>query len=166
MNDPLLTIQLAIQARLKSDEWFKNIPVIAQDKGDITNQVEIGVSKIGAAVIILTPSADVTHPNIPGPYLGDVTIIVACVENVTINRSNNGSKKNAITTAQIALGLLVPPWIGSYRDESTATDRPIGPLAPGRPTLRMEVDPEDPDLLAYHVTLTTQVGLQVTHTPL
>ena len=84
-------IQDAIIAKLQSDAWFdpaedNYVQVIAEDKGDIDNQITVALSRIGISVLVQMARAYCNKPNIPGPYFDPIEYIIEVAENVLINR--------------------------------------------------------------------------------
>lgn len=114
MSDPvtfrLAAIQAALQARLSSHEWFADIPVLTEAKGDLENEIARALgtvtetnSKIGACVVILTPTAHCKNQNAPGPCLDPLNIVVDVLEDVLINQGDTGTKKHAAEIVEMVL---------------------------------------------------------------
>ncbi len=109
----LSAIQAALQARLQSHPWFADLPVLTEAKGDIENEIARALGalsgvdgKIGACVVILTPTAKCQNPNAPGPILDPLTVVVAAIESVTVNQGDQGTKKHAAEIAEMILRRL------------------------------------------------------------
>lgn len=113
MTPRLSTLRDAIAAHLAALEYFEGIPVFTEKKGDVANEIQRALStltptgsKIGACVIIVTPLAAISQPNIPGPYLDPITLIAHVEESVIINHGDTGTLKPASDIAEAILSAL------------------------------------------------------------
>jgi len=98
----LAAIQDDLKALLGADPFFQRIPIFTEKQKDIESEIEraLGTLEGGACIIVVTPSANVTNPNIPGPYFDDVPIVIRVVENVLINQGNGGTNIPASAIAE------------------------------------------------------------------
>lgn len=94
-------LQDDIAGRLAADEFFAHIPVGAQHKGVIADDIAQALQALagdgteaGAGVIVMMPSRTVPHPNIPGPAY-DLTITIRAMEIPFINRAEGGTNRTA-----------------------------------------------------------------------
>jgi hypothetical protein len=94
-------LQDDIAGRLAADEFFAHIPVGAQHKGVIADDIAQALQTLagdgteaGAGVIVMMPSRTVPHPNIPGPSY-DLTITIRAMEIPFINRAEGGTNRTA-----------------------------------------------------------------------
>lgn len=143
---PLLDLQQLCADHLDEDRWFDQIPVITENLGDVATLVNIAVGKLGSCCVVETPLANATKPNIPSIWFDEIPIIVTVWESVILNRSDTGSNKKALDTAQIIASLLhqfVPTGFATVVCRT--------------PTI---IRADDPELLGYHVMFTTEIGFK------
>lgn len=146
---PLLLIQQLIADRLDGDAWFDLIPVISENLGDVATIVEIAVAKIGCCVVVETPTANCSHPNVPSIDFDEIPIVVTVWENVLLNRDTNNasaSQKYALDTAQVIVAL-----IHHYQPEGWNTFIAVTPTI---------TKADDPDLNGYHCRFRISAGLR------
>ncbi|MBI4024847.1 MAG: hypothetical protein HY360_07675 [Verrucomicrobia bacterium] len=143
----LTELQDAIAATLAARPEFAGVQIFTEKIGDIASEIEIAVGKIGICIVILTPSAGVQYPNVPGPLLDPVRIVVAIFEDVIINRSPTGTNKPA---ADVATDVL--------RTLQLTTPAGANPIVPdGADALKLI--PDSGGLLVYHANFTTILPL-------
>jgi hypothetical protein len=101
VNNFLYDIQDAVVARLQSPECFgaAEIPpgIIAERLGDLTAQIEAGLTNAGCNLVIATPGYEAT-----GERLEDglgITIVVSIHERPSINRGVTGTGADYLQTA-------------------------------------------------------------------
>lgn len=131
---------------LAADPYFGNITLVTEDKGDIENQIQIALSKLGICVILLTPRATDSKPNIGKPYFDNILFIAQVTENVTLNRAHSGTGKKALDVCEHVVAVLKghkPPNVSEC-------------LTCQKPTIQLQ-----PNLspLTYHVIFGTQGGI-------
>lgn len=105
-------LQQDIAGRIAADPNFADVPVIAQAKGVIEQDIAESLGyltvkdgKMGVCVVVKLPERSVPKPNIPGPdYILDCPVIV--VENVLINRGASGTGKTATALSLMLEHLL------------------------------------------------------------
>jgi len=104
----LETFRQTIADKLSGNEQFSGVPVFTEKQKNIESEIEtaLGTLSCGVCIIIIAPLANVTKPNLPGPYFGDVTIIVRAVENVLINQGEEGTKKTVSFLAERIASVL------------------------------------------------------------
>ena len=94
-------LPLELAARLESDEFFADIPVIVAEEGDLAAELARKVAVItekggkrGAAVIVLQVVCEDDYPNL---QFGPLTLYPSfqVVENVELNRDGQGTGKSA-----------------------------------------------------------------------
>ena len=100
LQDELATV-------LEKSQFFADMPILTEKQKDIESEIERALGSLGGAcVIILTPRANVSHPNLPGPQFSDVSIVARVIENVLVNQSDAGTKNPASLIAeQVAANL-------------------------------------------------------------
>lgn len=141
------TVQKAAQGILKADSYFTRIEVITEQLGDISNQIQIALSKLGICVLVVTPDTDFKFPDAPGPIMDPLKIIVEVTEQVLMNRGAQGTGRSASAVAERAAWQLHYPNHAHYRrDPCMFTARRIR-LVP------------DKNYLVYRVELTTTGAL-------
>lgn len=74
-------LQQEIADRISADPLFAEVSVLWEKKKDIINEVERSISQIGAGVLVVTPLADVTTTNLPGPYFDSIFVQVQVMTN-------------------------------------------------------------------------------------
>lgn len=153
----LTTLQLACAARLAGTPFFAGsppaqpaIPVLTENRGDIVAAIERTVAGLGIYAILLTPTARVSKPDIPGPFFDELRVVVRVTERVITNRSAAGTGQPAALVAEAAAAAL-HQW------------RPPGAGAVLRCAELTLVDHES--LLTYDVVLLTEAGLDRAHPP-
>jgi hypothetical protein len=103
------TLQNSVVAAIRADPWFARITVLSEQIGDIENQIQRSLSKLGICAIVLTPGASVKYADAPGPLLDPLTVAIDIVELVLTNRGNSGSKQPASDVAERIAWLLHHP---------------------------------------------------------
>jgi hypothetical protein len=107
MNDSFLDdMQQELVALLKSDEDLGTLPILDERLGDIAKEVEKALGlvtdvdgKLGACVIVQSPSAEDAMPAAPGGSLEtDWTFLV--LEEPTLNDGPTGHQKRALRIAR------------------------------------------------------------------
>ena len=79
---------------LKKREFFSNVDVIGQDKGDVLTAVQEAIAKMGLCVVVEVTGGDVKYPDVGvGAIAAKVAFIIS--ENVLINRADGGTGKTA-----------------------------------------------------------------------
>jgi hypothetical protein len=146
----LAGIQEACAERLRTDGFFTNIEVITERLGDIEKRINqsLGSIKAGICVIIVTPVANVTSPNLAGPYFGEVKVVVRVIENTIINRSATGTQKPASKVAEIVCARL-----HNFTPDGFAN------ITCDNPTIALGNDPKN---LSYDCLFTTHGGIEYT----
>ena len=99
-------IQVAVFKRLKDHEYFSNLDPLTEEIGDLENQIDLALSKIGISVQVVTPTLNGASENSPGPFFENIPIRIRVTENVLINRSSTGTQKAASDVAEMAVALL------------------------------------------------------------
>ena len=95
-------LQADIVGRLASDDYLADIPVGAQRKGVIAQDIALALQTLagdgngtaGAGIVVMMPSRNVPSPNIPGPSY-ELTITVRVMELPMINQDTGGTGKTA-----------------------------------------------------------------------
>lgn len=113
MSDPkypqgqMQTIQEDLVKKAKAAESLADVPILHERIQDIENEILRSLGpftevnqKTGICVVVLTPRARATKPNLPGPYFDRVTIVGRVIENVTVNLSSTGIGKPASQVAE------------------------------------------------------------------
>ncbi len=108
----LTDAQTELAARIASDPYFVDIPVLTDRKADLATTIQKNLGtittkggKIGLAVIVMQPVASVTSGNLPIPrMMMDLTVRV--LENVLINSGANGTGKPAANVARKLVDIL------------------------------------------------------------
>jgi len=92
-------LQDDIRGRIEADDYFSDVPVLAQNKGVIESDIAEALAtmtakagKSGAAVIVMMPERSTPKPNIPGPDY-ELTITIRAMELPLFNRGETGTNK-------------------------------------------------------------------------
>jgi len=145
----LQSIQDGAKTRLEGLEYFEGMNIITEDKGDIEKAVNIALANLGVSVLILMSEADCEKPNVRGPYLDNIVVVVAIAENVVVNRRGESYKTALDVAEHVANGLhLFKPE--SVNEAFVCT----------KDAIRI-VDPPRGANIAYEVKFTTAGGLQL-----
>lgn len=105
--DDLTKLQEQIADRLRSDPFFSDVQVVVENLGDVENLINQAIAEAGGIyVLVMTPAAKVTEPNIPGPFFSQVDVVIRCGELPQINRSELGRNKSANMLAVRVLNRL------------------------------------------------------------
>jgi len=156
-EDFLERFQEDLQARLESDTWFDDIPVLLQRRGltDADINEKIGVfntkaGKHGLVAIVLMPALEVIDgENRPGPQV-EARAAIQILENRLINQeSQTGTGKSAESTALHVLRLLHHFQPGAVDGRFyVANGRALEPMDPGLK-----------NVVGYHVWIRSSSGL-------
>ena len=126
---------------LKKRDFFSNVDVIGQDKGNVLAEVEQAISKLGLCVVVEVTGGDVKYPDV-GAGAVDVKITFTITENVMINRADGGTGK----TADDAL------------DEILVAFNPLNGMALPCLCKTWRLVNDTDGLLAYQIDATSQAG--------
>lgn len=149
MSAFLTDLQEETASVLASHEFFTPagseppIPVLTEKIRDLENEIQRKLSTLGVSVIIVTPTATVEYPNIPGPEFSSVSIVARVVESPLLNTTG----QPAAYVAEIVARLLHnyrPTVQGSTRSPLSCLGISLG---------------NDPKNLSYDVIFTTSVHL-------
>lgn len=141
--DPLYEIQQRVATVLTSDPYFSGIPVICERKGDVLNQIQAALGKLGLCVVIETLTGRPEHAGI-GAYSLELKMGISITERVIINQGATGSKKPASEVLARVLCLLNPIRATPAYAEDFVTVNDSG------------------GLLVYLVNCTATAGFQIT----
>jgi hypothetical protein len=155
MSGVLSTLRSQVQDRLQADDYFEDIPILTEERGDVEAEISNALGtlteqggKLGICVVILTARAEIKD-SIPGPYLGNIGLTIHVEESVLINKGASGTQKPCSDVAERVAARL-------HRWTPDTASRPI--LATGGGI--QVVAPAIGDM-AYAVTLSTAAGISV-----
>lgn len=115
-------VQTAVRDRLASFSEFGGIAMILQYEGSIDTKIDNALAtmtdgcRAGVALLIATPAAEETGPNLPTVRLDPFMVTVTVVEDVNMNAPPEGSGRRALEWAVLALRALKgwkPPECGT-----------------------------------------------------
>lgn len=109
MSDTILSdVNRDLKNAIQANPWFSNVPVVVQDKGDVNNQIELALNKLGIGIVIEQADGRI---DFQGPAVVSIPLntTITISENVLINRSESGSGKRA-DQVLIRLILLFNPY--------------------------------------------------------
>jgi len=98
--------QLDIKAALVADSWMSGVEVTAQDEGDLDNKITIALGRLGIHVAVMMAKARCSKPNLPGPVLDQIVMVVEVAENVELNRGAGGTGKTCLAVIERCLVLV------------------------------------------------------------
>lgn len=94
--DDLTLLQQQVAKHLETDPFFVGVTIVVENLGDIEGLIHQALAEAGGCyLLVMTPTAKVTEPNIPGPYFSQVDVVVRCGELPQINRTEIGLNKSA-----------------------------------------------------------------------
>lgn len=143
-------LQAEIADRIASDPFFSDagISCLWELKKDIESEVNQVISTIGAGVLVITPTATVEEGNLPGPWYGDIGIVIQCYSDPVL--ASGGPRSMEI--AERVLGLL-----HHWTPASLST-----PLVADKPTIvPEEVDHPTGDGRAVRLRVAGSVGFDI-----
>lgn len=156
MSGQLSQLRQLVADRLSADAYFTDIPVFTEKKGDLDNEIgrSLGLldntgGKIGLCVIVMAPTAGVAKPNLPGPHLDTISLVVHVEEAVMLNTGASGTGKAASDCAERVAALL-HRWIPDGRLNAVVAERNC--ISAALPAMGE---------IAYAVRLATAAGLSV-----
>lgn len=92
--------------RISADEYFSDVKVLLESKGDIESDVSQALSvllekdsKIGACAVVLMPTLQPDSPNLPGPR-SVVRMEIQVIDQPTFNLGETGTGKSASQIAE------------------------------------------------------------------
>lgn len=85
----LQTLQQSVADHLSASPFFAdaNIAILTERIGNIEFSINSRVEAIGLCVIVVTPTANVTYGNAPGPYFDNIRIVCRVLESVVTNKT-------------------------------------------------------------------------------
>lgn len=98
----LLALQEAARTRLAEDPAFAGVPVLSRSEGDIANDIQAAVDRLGICAYVFPPLPRRANANLPGPVFDAVELRVKVIENPVLN----GTGKKAHALLEAALGSL------------------------------------------------------------
>ena len=105
-------IQAAVCARLASFPEFGGVAVIPLHEGSVETRVESALatsrpgSLAGIALLVATPAAEETGPNLPTVRLDPLGVTVQVIEDVIFNNPPAGSGRRALQWAVLVIRAL------------------------------------------------------------
>jgi len=116
-NQPLSSgvipdVQAAVRDRLASFSEFGGLAMILQYEGSIDTRLDEALAVMregfrpGAALLIATPAAEETGPNLPTVRLDPLGVTVTAVEDTVFNEPPDGTGRRAFEWAILALRAL------------------------------------------------------------
>jgi Chitobiase/beta-hexosaminidase C-terminal domain len=150
----LSSIQQQCANQLQADPLFAYVPVFTERIKDIQSEINQALGplngqsgKTGLVILMLTPTADVRHENVFGPFFDEIKIVVRVIENVTVNQDpSTGTNVAAADAAEKICSLL-------HLFQPASAN---GPVTAHRPTVVLAHDPNN---LSYDCHFKTCGGL-------
>jgi len=160
MSNPaniLESLQQECADRLLSLPYFANIPVFVMHQSDIGSEFERALGAItdtggksGVCVVIDTPDADVSFPDIGGPFFDRIPITAIITENPTVNNDP------ATGVGQSCLSVAVNVAFALHQFFPASANAPI---IPTKPTIPKPLHADD-GTVVRNVNFTTQGGVR------
>jgi hypothetical protein len=143
------TIQQEVADEIAADGFFLNIPVLVETLGDAGSQMEralgpvnIQGGKIGAVVIVTTPTANVSWPEVGGPFFDEIPItVLVAVNPVTNNDPEAGTGASALAICEEVCSRL-------HQFQPQAAN---GPLVAERPTITRAPKGGDGEAIVHYL---------------
>lgn len=143
--------QVEISARLEADEFFSDIQVFYERQGNFAGKLDEVLKgmrrkndRIGAAVMVGVVRAVAENPDVPGPWLNQMTCDVTAFEHVVLNSGSVGTKKACVDIIIRVLQVIhhyIPLGIGGVITAARDAILPLGEVQPGviayKATLRL-----------------------------
>ena len=114
MSNQLSDIRQQCADELDALEYFSDVAVLVEDRGDLENEVfkalgilEAVAGKVGAFVLFTTESANISSNSEFGPLFGECRHAIQFVEVPEINRGAQGTNKTAWDLACAAASALI-----------------------------------------------------------
>jgi hypothetical protein len=152
----LSTLQGVVVKRMLACPFFAGppaIPVLAQDRSDILNRMQISLSKLGLVVVVGEPRVDNAGGRSTG-LLG-VTLPIGIYENWLVNQGPSGTKHRGIDVGMAAIPVLIGSWWETRLGFTELVFQTLEPVG---------ADVEN-NWLEYALTFTTHVRLPGLPTP-
>lgn len=90
----LSDLQSAIVTRLRSQTYFDDIPIISEAKGDLLQEIDLAINRVGVCVLVIVPEVVADQPDHPAANLS-VRPILQIAVNPSINNTEAGTRKAA-----------------------------------------------------------------------
>lgn len=90
--------QQLVADRIKTFDGLSGVPVLTEIKGDVANEVDLIISKLGLCILVLTPTMRNDSPDHPAINL-NIDLVVQVSENPAINRSPGGTMQPGVDVA-------------------------------------------------------------------
>ena len=116
-------------AHLRSHRYFTGIPVITQDDGDIDTMIAKKLGSLGIVCTVMFSDGNCESPNVPGPSIDGVSIIVEVAENTTTNKTG----KTCLEVAERVLRRLHLYVNADTGAIYTCAKKAVYPATPPRP---------------------------------
>jgi len=153
------TIQQEVADQIAADGFFLNIPVLVESLGDTASQIERALGpvntqggKTGAVVVVTTPTANVSWPEVGGPFFDEIPItVLVAVNPVTNHDPSVGTGASALAICEEVCSVL-------HQFFPQAAN---GPIVAQRPTISRGPNAgDDESIIQYMCRFTTLGGIQ------
>lgn len=155
-DQELTDLQESAAVLLRADAFYtpmgggKPISVWTEKIGDLSNKIEIALSKLGISAVIVTPLGKLPEPDLDVLTL-NVPLVVQISENVLLNQSTTGTQKTALSAVRATMRILH----GKPHGVTQGSPRACQFRLTETPFTLVEQDP----ILTYHVNLTAFLTL-------
>lgn len=90
--------QQLVATKIQGIDGFAGVPVLTEIKGDLVNEVEMAIAKLGLCILVLTPTMRNDEPEALAINLS-ADLVVQVMENPQINRGAGGTGLAAVDVA-------------------------------------------------------------------
>ena len=154
-NGLQLTLQQLMADWLANDPYFVDIPILTEFSKDIASDLNQalsvgltgGTGKAGICLVIVTPLAQASFADQPGPYFDHIKMVARVIENVAINQNPaSGTGKRALDVAEY-IHAVMRDFSSPIQNTNIVHDQPAIVLG------------NDPDNVAYDCLFVAHGGL-------
>lgn len=145
-----IALQVALAAKIQACEYFAgpaSVLVIYEDLGDIENQIQRAIGKIGLVILVQTPDSKAGDY----PFIDTSEPRITVYENVVINRAKSGTQKTC-------------PEVIHYLKAYLLGWEPVTTAGTWSPLRYVDVIPAqvDEQPITYQLILATQTIMMIT----
>jgi len=153
------SIQQEVADQIAADGFFLHIPVLVESLGDTASQVDRALGpintqggKIGAVVVVTTPTANVNWPEVGGPFFDEIPVsVLVAVNPLTNNDPAVGTGASALSICEEVCSVL-----HQFYPQSSN-----GPIVAQRPTITRGPNAgDDESIIQYSCRFQTLGGIQ------
>ena len=103
--NPIEAVKHAAAAIIQAEEYFKNVPVVVDDKGDVDTQIDVALQQTGLGIVIECIEGKVLYQAV-GSSAVELQPTLTITENVLINRDPSNTSASGKTASDVLCNLL------------------------------------------------------------